>query len=153
MSFSAIPTRENGDTVLASWFNSLKTAGALIESYLGAGFLVETSQTITNTQSSPANVISLLLDSASYRGAIIDVDIYRYSTSTGAQERKDIRRFIASYKVGAATWDLMDMGGGPDDAGVTLSITSGGQVQYVSDTQTGTPNTSRMRWKAVTFGL
>lgn len=152
MSFSTIPTRENGDTVLASWFNSLKTAGAAIESFLGSGFLPETSQTIANNQSAPANVTSLLFSSASTRGGIIDVDIYRYTTSTGAIEKKEIKRFVVSYKVGTATWDIMDMGGGPDVSGVTLSITSGGQVQYTSTNETGTPNTSRMLWKAVTFG-
>lgn len=152
MSFSDISYRTNGQKILYSWFDALKVAGMIIESWLGSGFVSETSFTIANNQSSAANVTGLLLDSATVGSAFIDYDVYRKTTSSGATELKEVGTYLATYKSVAATWTLTPVGMGGEDSGVVLSITSAGQVKYTSTNITGTADTSRMKYKVRTFG-
>lgn len=151
MSFTSISSRVNGEKILYSWFEALKAAGVLLEGLVGTSFVTETSFTVANNQSAAANVTGLLFDHTLVRSAIIDIDVYRNTTSTGATELKEVRSFTASWKPVAAAWTLTDIGGGGDDSGVVLTITSAGQVKYTSTNITGTPATSVMKFKARTF--
>lgn len=148
MSFATITTRQNGQKVTYSWFEALKTAGVAIENFLGGGFLVETSFTVANNQSSAANVTGLVFDKNSYKSAYIMATVRR---KTNSNEAVSVGRLIAIYKDASSTWELIDELGGDDD-GVTFSITAAGQVQYTSDNMAGTGYTGTMRFKALTFG-
>ncbi len=150
MSFGTVPVRSNGDNVDAGWWNALRTAGILIENFLGT-VIGLTSFTIVNSQVSAADVTGLLFAGADVKAAIIDYRIRRYSTGGSGEERVEVGSMIASYKAAAATWTLTTLASAGDDAGVTFSITSGGQVQYTSDTLPGTPGESIMKFTARTM--
>lgn len=135
-------------------------SAVLAASFTGAGGIGETSFTIVNNQTSAANVTGLLFNPAAVRSAEIAVGFYRNTTGGGATEMSARMKYLATYKTVAGTWELAPLGGGGDfdetlgmPAGVTLSITSGGQVQYVSSNFTGTAGTSKMTFSASTFAV
>jgi hypothetical protein len=152
MSFSTIALRANGQKIVQDWFNSLRAAGILVETYIGAGMIDETTFTIANNQSSAATITGLLFSGASVRSAFIDYQVYRNTTGGGALERSEAGMLIATYSTVAASWEITS-GLTVGDSGVTFSITSGGQVKYVSDSQSGTPATSKMTFKARTMAV
>lgn len=79
---------------------------------------------------------------------IVDYVIQRVTTSTGAMEKIEGGSFILVYKPTSLTWVLSS---GPSTAGITLSVTSAGQVQYISSNLTGTPSISKITWRARTL--
>jgi hypothetical protein len=119
----------------------------------------ETTFTIANNQSAAANVTGLLFSGATIRSAEIDVQFYINTTSTGATEMSARAKYQATYKTVAAAWDLTPLGVSGDvdasgnPAGVTLSITSAGQVQYTSGNTSGTAASSLIHFKASTMGV
>lgn len=145
--FASIPIRNNGEEIDDSWFNTLRAAGADLESYIGS-FIAETGFNIVNNQETPANITGLLFDALTQGAAFIDYEIYRNTTGGGATKRKEVGMLLVSYTPGGSPlWEITQpafMG----SAGVEFSITSGGQVQYTSDNQSGTADVSRMRFKA-----
>lgn len=129
-------------------------------SYFGSGNIAETTFTIANNQSSPADVTGLLFSTSTVRSAEIDIQVYRNTTSGGATELSARAKYLATYKTVAASWDLSPQGvGGDVDAstgmpgGVTLTITTGGQVRYTSTNITGTAASSVMHFRATTMGV
>lgn len=150
MAFSDIPLRANGQRIVQSWYNILRTAGISLENYLGAAFLQETTFSIANN-TGPSNVTGLVFSGASVRSAFIDYYIYRNTTGGGATERSEAGTLVCTYKTVAASWEIAQQQVG--DAGVALTITSSGQIQYTSDNQTGTPATSKMVFRARTFAV
>jgi hypothetical protein len=89
---------------------------------------------IANNQSSVANITSLIIDGASYRGFIIEYTLYR---KTDTNETAQVGRLRGVYKTVANTWLMSDDYSG-ENAGVTFSITSSGQLQYTSTDISGT---------------
>ncbi len=144
----------SGTTVAPTWASN--SSGA----YLGSGVISETTFTIANNQSSPADVTGLLFNPVTIRSAEIDLQYYRNTTGAGATEMSARAKFIATYKTVAASWDLSPLGVGGDfdtgtgePAGITLSITSAGQVQYTSTNFSGTAASSIMHFRASTMGV
>lgn len=160
---SASTSATNASTSATNASTSATNAAAsatLAQNYIGAGAIGDTSFTIVNNQSSPANVTGLLFSGTTVRSAEIDVQFYRNTTSGGATELSSRAKYLATYKTVAASWDLAVMGvGGDVDAtsgepsGVTLSITSAGQVQYTSTSISGTAASSVMHFRANTMGV
>lgn len=149
MSFESIALRENGQKILYSWFNALRTAGVAIESFLGSSFIAETEATIANGQGGATDVTGLLLDSAEVGSAIISTEIRR---KTDSNESVSVGHLLARYLEATSTWAIEDVLSG-DASGVTFSITAGGQVQYTSDTLAGTNYAGTMKFKAITFDI
>jgi hypothetical protein len=147
MSFSSIPIRSNGQVFYHHWFNSLRTAGLAVETFLGAGFMQETTFTIANNTAVAANVTGLVFSSASYKSAVIYCEVRR-KTSTNELISNGMLRVY--YRDLTSTWELLDELGGDDD-GVVFSITSAGQVQYTSSNVSGTSYTGKLTFKAITF--
>lgn len=147
MSFTAIPTRSNGQKFFSTWFNSLRDAGIAIENFLGGGYVAETSFTLANNTGSPTNVTGLSFSSASYKAAYIFARIQR---KTDSSETVSIGTLKAVYRVATTTWELLDEMGG-DYTGTTFSITSGGQIQYTTTNQSGTNYTGTLKFKVITF--
>lgn len=145
MAFSDIPARENGPAIEASWFNALRTAGIALEAFLGS-VIGLTTFTIANNQAAPANVTGLSFNGTSVKMAVIDYRIRRNTTGAGATERVQGGSMVAMYSAAAGTWSLTSQAQSGDDAGVSFSITAGGQVQYVSDSQTGTADESVLKF-------
>lgn len=154
MRFADITSRVNGTKILYSWFDALRDAGLRLETLLGGSDLItETAFTIANNQSSAANVTGLVFNHGSVGAAFIDYWIKRVTTSSGAVERTEAGRLLVSWDLSAATWRIVPVGSGPDESGVSFSITSAGQVQYTSDSITGTPSVSKMKFRATTMGV
>jgi len=147
MSFSTITTRSNGQLVDYSWFEALKAAGVALEGFTGSGYIGETSMTLANGQASAADVTGLVLSAASYTGAIIYMQIRR---KTGTNEVIANGLVKIFYRQNTTTWEIIDELSG-DYTGVTLSITSAGQVQYVSDTLAGSTYVGLLSYKAMSF--
>lgn len=152
MKFSDIPNRENGQDVEYGWFDSLKQAGEAIEAFLGLAYIGETSFTVANNQASPANVTGLVFAGASVRSFEVDYQIYRNTTGGGATELAERGKLLGVYSSVAASWE-MTQAPVVGNAGVTLSITAAGQIQYTSTNITGTPGTSAMKFQARTMGV
>jgi hypothetical protein len=110
--------------------------------------IVQNSFTIANNQGVAAAVTGLLLP-AETRTAVIDYQIYRLTTSTGAVEILDRGQITVNHY--AASWAIDWTSTGPNNVGVEFSITSGGQVNYVSSNIAGTPNTSEMKFIGTIF--
>ena len=108
--------------------------------------------TIANNQSSAANVTGLLLDGTVQRSAFIFYSIYRNTTGGGATELSECGVLLATFKTVASSWEFVPLGS-VGDAGVTLTITSGGQVQYTSSNITGTAATSKMSFFVMDLGV
>jgi len=130
------------------------------QSLANSNDLAETIFTITNNQSSAADVTGLLFSGSSTRSARLSVQFYINTTGAGATEMSARGEYLATYKSTAGTWDLAPLGVGGDiestsgmPAGITLTITSSGQVQYTSTNVTGTPGTSKMTFKAETMSV
>jgi hypothetical protein len=144
--FTDVTAKSNSAVFTAGWVNDLRTAGinleALLTAALGAGSIAPTTFACADNQSSAANITGLLFSSASVRSALIKLQIRRVSTGGGATERVQYGHWVATYNTLAATWTLDSLGASSEDAGVVLSITSGGQVQYTSDDMTGTYDTA-----------
>lgn len=148
MSFADIPLRQNGQEILYSWFNALRTAGISIEGASGIG---ETSFTIANG-ATDQNVTGLVFDSADVGCAIIRCAIYR---KTDSNNRLCTRTMLAHYNAEISEWELVDeaVKGGTLDDGVSFSINATtGQVTYTSDSIAGTNYAGKMIFRAETFG-
>lgn len=89
---------------------------------------------IANNQSSSANITDLIIDPVLYRGFTLEYTLYR---TTDTNEVAQIGRLRGVYKAIAGTWALTDDYSG-DNAGVSFTITSSGQIQYTSTDLTGT---------------
>lgn len=149
MAFKDIPIRANGQIFFFDWFNSVRAAGIAIESFFGSSFIPAAKVTLTNNQGSAADVSGLLMDPTKYRSSQIFAEVRR---KTDTNERRSCGRLIAVYRELTTTWDVIDELGGDDD-GVVFSITSGGQIQYVSNNLSGTNYVGEIRFKAMVFDI
>jgi hypothetical protein len=113
-----------------------------------AYFKVDTSDSVTiaNNQSVAANVPDLILDGSQIRSALIEYSLYR---KTDTNEVLQSGSFRVQYKPIEMTWLLGAESYLGDNAGVTFSITSGGQVQYVSDDLTGTNYEGNLKYNVL----
>jgi hypothetical protein len=102
---------------------------------------------VSNNQAVAANITGLAFDSASVRSAIIQYSIYRV---TNSNELAETGQLFLIYKNNANTWTVSRQFFG-DDAGVTISITTGGQLQYTSTNVTGTGYSGEMTFRAQTL--
>lgn len=108
----------------------------------------ERHATIVNNQSSAANVEGLSFSYKSVSQATVDYLIQRVTTGGGAVEQIETGVFYLVYKPTSNTWVLSS---GPSSAGVTLSVTSAGQVQYTSTNVGGTASISKITFRARTL--
>jgi hypothetical protein len=115
----------------------------------GVGAISETGFELINNQSSPADITSLYFDVLYVRAAYIDYTIYRNTTGAGATELSEVGELRLVYNSVAVNWDIDRSAVG--DAGVTITVTNAGQLQYTSTNITGTPSISVIRFKARTL--
>lgn len=109
---------------------------------------VEKSFELTNNQASAANIEGLYFDCKSVSQATVDYLIQRITTGGGAQEKVEGGHFYLVYLPTSDSWSLSN---GPSTAGITLSVTSAGQVQYTSTNLTGAASISKITFKARTL--
>jgi len=105
----------------------------------------ERSFQLNNNQAAAADVTGLKFSYKSVSQVTIDYLIQRVTTGGGAQELIETGQFYLAYKPTSDTWVLS---GGPTTAGVTLSVSSAGQVQYTTSNITGTASISKITYRA-----
>lgn len=107
---------------------------------------------IANNVGTPTDVSGLSFDKTLVSAAIVECLFQRVTTGAGAQELLELFIFSVVYKPTSDTWGLTAIEqNSPADSGVTLSITSSGQVQYETSNITGTAYLSRIIWRARTL--
>jgi hypothetical protein len=95
---------------------------------------VQANVSIANNQVSVANVSNLVFDGAVAKKFIVDYGLYRSTDTTSLAQAGRLR---GVYNEEDAEWYLSDDYSG-QNAGVTFSITNGGQIQYTSSNISGT---------------
>lgn len=103
-----------------------------------------TSFTLVNNQASAANVTGLSFDKTKIRSFVVEYTLYR--SASGGLTRAQRGTLVGV--TDGTNWEMIERPYA-GEAGVTFSITSAGQVQYVSDDNTGSysaPN-SVMKFK------
>lgn len=113
---------------------------AAIKSLIGVGGN-ELQQAIANTQAVAADVVGLLFNKVTYKGAVVDYEVYRQTDSGSVLEQGTL---FLSHRTATDLWELSETSQF-EGSGVTFSITAGGQVQYVSDTLAGTTYVGKIR--------
>ncbi len=116
--------------------------------WLGNGFIPETAFTFANNQSL-ANVTGLLFSSTTSRSAYVWITVRRVTASVDVYSEVNL---WLTYKASTSTWQISDYTEHGDASGITWSITDGGQVQYVSDSQSGSGYTGASTFSAITRG-
>ena len=117
---------------------------------LGVGSITETQHTITNDQTSWADVTGLSFDNTAVRGARIHYTVNRYHTTPNS-ETTEFGEIQIAYDTLNDTWEIYRSSAG--DAGMTFQITSAGKVQYKSSDISGTVSRSAMRFRASTISI
>lgn len=95
-----------------------------------------TRLTIVNNQGSPASITGMVFDKTIYRSFLITYSIFRSASGGSTRAESGTLKGVTD----GSNWEI-----DPDsvtcpntgDSGITFSITSGGQVDYVSDDNGG----------------
>lgn len=136
---------ENRDS--AGWGEEVtawaKAVTDVLANITGVGDIQQTAAVILNNQVGAVNVVGLNFDPTTVRGAVIEFSIYRTSS---LEEKVEVGTIYAGHKSTTNTWDFVVVGSA--GSGVTLSITTAGQVQYLSDNMTGTGYSGTMKFRA-----
>ncbi len=112
----------------------------------------EKSFPIVNEQILPANIEGLSFDSGDFSQVIVDYLIQRITTGTNPVEKIESGTFHLVYRPTSETWVMVQVGSpGPDTSGVTLTVTTDGQAQYISTLVDGSPSISRIVYRARTL--
>lgn len=109
---------------------------------------VERAFKLVNNQAVAANIEGLIFSYKSVSQVTVDYLIQRVTTGGGATELIEKGQFYLGYRPTSNDWVLTS---GPATAGITLTVTSKGQVQYTSSNITGTASISKITWKARTL--
>lgn len=112
----------------------------------------ETSFTITNNQSSAANVTGLLFDPIITRSFSLEYSIYR-QTDTASTAVAQIGQLRGVYNTQSSTWLMSDDFSG-QNSGVTFTIQPSGQIQYASTNISGANYVGTLKYNIrKTFGV
>lgn len=106
-----------------------------------------TSFSLTNNQTTFADINGLTFSKTSVRSARITLDIYITTSTEELQESVDM---ILGYKNTADEFRLSILSSG-DDCGLTFNITSAGQIQYKTTNISGTSYSGTIKFKALTI--
>lgn len=128
---------DQGITLAKGTVNQLLTA---IKSLIGFGGN-ELQMSLANNQGSAADITGLLFVSGSVKAVQFDYEIYRQTDSGSEMESGTC---YLSFRTSTSTWEL-SFESHFDSSGVTLSVTSGGQVQYISTNLAGTSYAGKIR--------
>lgn len=122
---------------------------------VGSGSIGETKFNLNNNQLTPADITGLDFDATATLSATVTYLIYRNTTGAGATELVESGKLYPIYKSGSSVWTMTRAADNSDNdpVGVTLTITSTGQVQYISTNITGTPDESYISFRASTIGV
>lgn len=109
---------------------------------------VEKYAELSNNQIAAANVDGLVFNKAKVGAAFVDYLIQRVTTGVDATELIEVGTFEVCYRPTSDDWVIYN---DPISAGVTLTITATGQIQYTSSIITGTASISKLTYRARTL--
>ncbi len=160
MSFSDIPVRTNGPSILASWFNLLRTAGISLSAIVGNGTTEETYESMSNPTSSMTAVTGLSLDLTIANRWVVDFFVSREgSNEDSPYVHESHARVIAQYSEEDDDWFYEVEQTGKDDGsgGFTTLMEfqvdkesggSDGEIKYTADEITNDASLDhRLYWK------
>ena len=128
-----VPAGDENGLLTRAWQEFLR-AVSLVVDYIGT----EQSFKLVNNNGTPLNITGLKFDKSYTSQVTVEYLIQRVTT---AADLNECGIFFLKYNPFAETWTLTS---GPTTAGITLTVTSSGQVQYVSTNQAGTSKLSRI---------
>jgi hypothetical protein len=104
----------------------------VINSFVGAGDILETSFAIANNVVTLTNINGLALDPGTVRASNVDYSVYRTSTSnpSGNAEEGTLFLIYDDSAASGAKWLLSQRKDG--EAGIVFSITDAGQIQFTT---------------------
>lgn len=145
-SFS-LPNREalsdDRGFITRPWYLVLQ---AIKDAVLDIGY--EKFFTLNNNISTAENIDDLLFKKENVSAATVEYLIQRVTTGTGATELVEHGTFKVVYLPTSNTWNLtMVNNNWPNNAGITFTINSTGQVKYTSTNISGTESISRMAYR------
>lgn len=121
------------------WGEDISTWAQAITNQLtgtvSANDLLLTTFSPANNQASVANVVGFSFDSASVRAFNAFYSIYRVIKTGGGtivEEYAESGILFGQFLNSTSAWELVQSGINVGDAGITFSMTSGGQLQYTS---------------------
>ena len=123
---------ENGFFVRI-WQEFLRSVSNVVD-YVGD----EKSFPLLNNNATPTNITGLKFDKGYSSCVFVEYLIQRVTLST---ESNESGIFWIQYNPKADSWTLLN---GPSTAGITLTVTASGAVQYVSTSISGTQKLSRI---------
>ncbi len=130
-----------------SWGADLHDTVVALANSVGSANLATTSFTLLNNQASPTNVTGAAWSTATTRSVMVNFSIY---ITTTLEEYTESGTLYLNYKSTAGTWDLSRVGSG-SDSGIVFSVTSGGQLQYVSPNATGSSYSGKLKYTTQVF--
>ncbi len=136
MAFSDIPVRQNGQTIIAGWFNTIRTA---ILDFSGTESISQTSFATATSQTNTV-VTGLIFDKTITESVTVD-----YTIKTATLFEKGSFTLIWDGTV----WAIYGGSLSGDNSGVTFDVnTTTGQIDYTSGAETST-----IKYKARTFNI
>lgn len=109
---------------------------------------VEKTFPLENNTIVATDITGLKVSSANISQAIVEYLIQRVTTGTNPVELIETGSFTLAYKPTSQSWVMST---GPSTAGVTLTVTAGGQVQYVTTLVDGTASISKISYRIRTL--
>lgn len=118
----------------------------VLASLKGSSDILETAAAININQTTPDSIQGLFFDSLTVRSFVVTGNITRTTSTAQKYEEFELRGLYQGPTLG---WALQQES--LSNSGVTFSISSSGQVQYVSTTVSGDPLTysGLIKFKAV----
>jgi hypothetical protein len=118
-----------------------------------SGYGEEQSFNLVNNQSSAADIKGLKFDSRFVGHAVLEYFARRITTGSGATTLHEAGILIFTYNPVTEAWEKVTVSEhNPNDAGIVLTITAAGQVQYTTSNITGTASISTIYWRTRTLG-
>lgn len=121
----------------------LTEVAKILNSVNGPSDILESSATILNNQPTPVDITGFFFDSTVVRSFAVRGNVYRNIDGTEYSEEF----LLVGLFQGAAGWALTQEGMG--NAGITLSITPAGQIQYASTNLAGTVYSGLTKFRGV----
>lgn len=151
MDVSSLAVRSNGETILASWFNSIRTLLGTVE-----GFVDETSTTFTNGQAA-TDLTGWTLDAASYTSGVYEIEVSRSTSSVDAfsNGRLYLQRVAGAWRVQTDSF-VGDADASVGGGGLTFTVSEAGgiaQLRLATNTIAGTGHTGTIKWRRVVFNV
>ena len=110
----------------------------------GGNIQVSTFSPINDNQSSASNITGLSFNTATASGFRVVYYVTRTSSNGTITE---FGQLFGVFNSQSATW-VLNKFGSAGDAGITFSITAGGQIQYVTTNHGGTGYSGSIKFKA-----